>query len=114
MTKPHYREGIRFFEKILDETVTVVKFNQIPNDNWLLYHISRSNELNDFNILFIDEYNITVEKYYEYSDLLSKGDFIYQMGNWQFITQEAFLTAKNDGILIGKANVLKKILYEIF
>lgn len=108
MTKPTYKKGVEFFENILD-SMTIDSYSIIPNSEWLIYKINFTNTSK--KVLFIDEYMLTVEILQEVLHLLSYGDCIYQMGNWQNSTSKADELANDNGILICNPTNVKKCIY---
>ncbi len=109
MPKPIYRKGVEFFESILN-TMSIDNYSVIPNNEWLIYEIKFTTTSK--KVLFIDEYMLTVEIVQEILPLLSFGDCIYQMGNWQKSTYQADELANDNGILICNPSNVKKCIYK--
>ena len=108
MSKPKYKRGIEFFENILND-MNIDGYSVINNDEWLLYNVNFTTVSK--KVLFTDEYMITVDFINNIKELLTSGDCIYLMGNWQKTTPSAEEYASSLGIKIGGPAHIKRLIY---
>jgi hypothetical protein len=93
---------IKFFKERMDDHSKVEDYEQIKDDNDILYRIVRGGQLPDLTVQLSDSYRYTLHDYYSRPSVLCEGDFILIARPESKFDNEIIEVAKQDRIGIGK------------
>lgn len=113
MGKNLYYSIVPFFiNKIFKSNNKVSSVTEVPNKNYYVYKIKRSNGLSDFKVIFSDAYLFTENDYYELfaENILERGDFILIARPESSYVDSLLETTYRNGLFIGKTSFLVKFL----
>jgi len=113
MGKNLYSSIVPFFKKnIFQLKNKVLSATEVPNINYYIYKIKRSNGLSDFKVIFSDAYLFTENDYYELfaENIIERGDFILIARPESRYVDSLLETTYRNGLFIGKTSFLVRFL----